>query len=77
MRILVKPETVAQFFDKTTVPYDYTSEDGKRVSCQMPAWMCKRCKWTSLMGINNMPFPHECDVILKLVAETDQSFEAK
>lgn len=59
-RILATADTVAALFEPASMPYTYTDSSGNYATCEMPALRCKSCGWTSLYGIGNLPFPHEC-----------------
>lgn len=59
-RILATADTVAELFEPASMPYTYTDSGGNYATCEMPALRCKACGWTSLYGIGNLPFPHEC-----------------
>jgi hypothetical protein len=60
MRILATPQTLDQLFEPCLVPYRYRDEQEKTHDIDMPGWKCRACSWTSLKGVNGLPFPHEC-----------------
>lgn len=71
MRILANPENVNDLFEPTTLQYAYEDDAGVKQVCGMPALKCRACGWASLLGIRNLPFPHECPGFRAVSAATE------
>lgn len=72
-RVLATLANVDQLFERTVSPYPYTDPaTGYPAVAEIPTWKCRGCDFSSLQGIQGLPFPHECQSLLTATPSLSQ-----